>query len=121
AVRDADAGAIASRPPGHDWSVRDVLNHLADAELVRAVRIRMLLAEPGSILMPWDQGAWSRRLQYLWRTPELALAQFDVVRAGVVELLRHCDADAWERAGIGGDGNSVAVRELVERGATHVD
>ena len=96
AIRDADAGAIASRAPGETWTVRDVLNHLADAELMRAVRVRMILAEPGGQLPAWDEMAWSRRLQYLWRTPELALAQFDVARAGLVEL------DGFHLGAVGG-------------------
>ena len=121
AIEGADAGAIAARAAGEEWTVRDVLNHLADAELVRAVRVRTLLADPGSTLAPWDEVAWSRRLQYLWRTPELALAQFDVTRAGLVELLRHCDAAAWQRAGISASGEPVSVARLVERGVEHVE
>ena len=121
AIDGADAGAIAARATGEDWTLRDVLNHLADAELVRAVRVRTLLAEPGSTLTAWDEVTWSRRLHYLWRTPELALAQFDVARAGLVELLRHCDAAAWQRAGFAATGDPITVARLVERGVEHVD
>jgi hypothetical protein len=121
AVRDLEGGGVTARVAGDDWSIRDILHHLADAELVRAVRIRTIIAEPGSAIAQWDEGAWQRRLQYLWRSPELALAAFDTVRTGTAELLMHCDAGAWERAGVTADGGELTVQELVERGVTHVD
>jgi hypothetical protein len=121
AVRDLEGGGMSARVAGEDWSIRDILHHLADAELVRAVRIRTIVAEPGSVIGAWDEGAWQRRLQYLWRSPELALAAFDTVRTGTAELLMHCDAGAWERAGVTAAGEALTVRELVERGVTHVD
>ncbi|GIW13732.1 MAG: hypothetical protein KatS3mg062_1171 [Tepidiforma sp.] len=123
-VRKAVAGAgpgAMSRAGREGWSVRDVLVHLADAELVRAARIRFILAgdEP-PVLPPFDEGQWKRRLHYLWRSPEAALALFDALVFGNLELLRQLDAAGFARAGAI-DGELVTVEELVRRGAAHAE
>lgn len=120
AVNGVGAGAMA-RPGRGGWSVRDVLVHLADAELVRAARLRFVLAAEVAPWLPsFDEGVWKRRLQYLWRSPEAALALYDVLVFGNVELLRQFDGAAFGRIGIV-DGVEVTVGELVGRGAVHAE
>lgn len=120
ALAGSDAGTI-SRPGKEGWSIRDVLVHLADAELVRATRIRMILASDEPVIARFDEGEWKRRLQYLWRSPEASLALFDQLRFTTVELLRQIDARSWERAGVFPDGERITVAELLERGAAHAE
>jgi uncharacterized damage-inducible protein DinB len=108
-----------SRPGREGWSVRDVLVHLADAELVRAGRMRFILAAEEALELPsFDEGRWKRRLQYLWRSPEAALALYDALVYSNAELLRQFDARAFERAA-SIDGAPVSVAELVRRGVAH--
>ena len=91
-VREAVDGAgpeVISRAGSGGWSVRDVLVHLADAELVRAGRLRFILAAEEPPALPgFDEGVWKRRLQYLWRSPEAALALYDALVYSNAELLR---------------------------------
>lgn len=121
AVAGVDAGALNRRPPGDDWSIRDVLLHLADAEMVGAVRIRLALAEDSPLLPVYEQDAWKRRLQYLWRDPEVALSLFQQVRWSTAEILDHSGADAWQRRGIHPDTGPVTVAGLVEIYVEHVE
>ena len=48
AITGLDAAGIAARGAG-EWSIRDILHHIADAEMVRGVRLRMAIA---------DEDAW---------------------------------------------------------------
>jgi uncharacterized damage-inducible protein DinB len=123
-VREAVHGvgpSTISRPGREGWSIRDVLVHLADAELVRATRIRLILAEDEPALFDFDEGKWKRKLQYLWRSPEASLALFESLRFTSAELLRECDGNAWERAGIHPVDGPLSVRELLARGANHAE
>jgi hypothetical protein len=121
-VREAVDGAgpeVISRAGSGGWSVRDVLVHLADAELVRAGRLRFILAAEEPPALPgFDEGVWKRRLQYLWRSPEAALALYDALVYSNAELLRQFAAEAFERYGLV-DGERVTVAELLRRGAAH--
>lgn len=99
--------------------MRDVLVHLADAELMRGARLRLILGSEGAPDLPtWEADAWKRRLQYLWRSPEAALALYDALVFSNAELLRQVDGRAFERCGML-EGREVTVRELLERGARH--
>lgn len=46
------------------WTVREILNHLADAETVLYDRIRRVIAEPKGVIWAFDQELWSRELDY---------------------------------------------------------
>ncbi len=121
-VREAVRGAgpaELSRPGVGGWSVRDVLVHLADAELVRAARLRFMLADEAAPVLPsFEEERWKRRLHYLWRSPEAALALYDALVFSNAELLRACDVAAFARRGIV-EGAELTVEELLRRGAEH--
>jgi hypothetical protein len=121
AVDGLDAGAINRRPPGEDWSIRDVVIHLADAELVGAVRFRLVVAQDKAVLPVYDPDVWKRRLHYLWRDPEAAIALFQQTRYGTAELLHQCDAAAWQRTGIHPERGVMTLADLLELYAGHVE
>lgn len=123
-VRDAaegiDPGQL-NRPGPEGWSIRDVLIHLADAELVGAVRFRLVLAEDEPALPTYDQDLWKKRLQYLWRSPEAALSLFQQTRFATAEMLQQCSLDAWDRAGIHPQRGRLTLAGLLETYTAHVD
>ncbi len=121
AVTGLDAGALNRRPAGQDWSIRDVVIHLADAELVGAVRFRLVIGQDGSVLPVYDPDVWKRRLHYLWRDPEAAIALFQQIRYGTAELLHQCDAAAWQRSGVHPERGVMTLAELLEFSAGHVE
>lgn len=120
AVAGADAGAL-SRPGKEGWSVRDVLVHLSDAELVRSTRIRMILAEEEPVLFGFNEEQWKRRNHYLWRSPEAALSLFDQLRFTTMEILRQLDSRGWDRVGVHPEDGRLSIAELIIRGAAHSD
>lgn len=121
AVLGVDARALNERPPGGGWSIRDVLLHLVDAELVRSVRLRRIIAEEEPELEPFDQELWQRRLQYLWRDPELALALLDLLVRTNAELVHQSGRDVWRRSGHHAERGRVTVAGLLEVGAGHFE
>jgi hypothetical protein len=46
------------------WSIREVIQHLADSELVGGFRLRMVLAHDRPTLTGYDQDLWATRLRY---------------------------------------------------------
>ena len=121
AIDGADPAAFNRRPPGDGWSMRDVVVHLADAELVLAVRLRLTLAGGEPVLPAWDGEGWRRRLLYVFRDPEAALECFRLVRHGNAEMLRECAPDAWERAARHPRLGAITVGGLASRAAAHAE
>src|SRR5438067_13154215 len=70
------------------WSVRQIVAHLADAELVGAHRMRLVIAEENPVLTAFDQDAWTRNLDYGRRKPKTSLETFRRLRAENYELLK---------------------------------
>jgi uncharacterized damage-inducible protein DinB len=48
-------------PAPGKWSVREILAHLADCEIVWAFRMRQVLETPGGTVVPFDQDVWATR------------------------------------------------------------
>src|SRR4029453_3276088 len=69
------------------WGIRDVLQHLADSELVWAYRVRVVLAQERPPLSGYDQDLWSERLGYAQSDPRAAVDGFKFLRRANLRLL----------------------------------
>ena len=88
-----DAGEdLRTRPADREWSVLQLLGHIADAELVVAGRLRWILAHDRPELLPYDQDLWVDTL-HRDDDPRALLAGF--------ESLRQANLDLWRRTPIG--------------------
>ena len=101
-------------------SIRDVVMHITDAELVRAASLRFVMALENPVVPDWDETLFKRKLHYLFRDPELALTVFQTVRFCNAELLQQLDAQSWQRAGTrASDGSTTTLAELMVRAVEH--
>ncbi len=74
------------KPEPREWSVHEVLVHLADSESNAALRARKLIVEPGGTLMGYDQEKWTTELDYHDQSYEDALEIVRLVRKTTYEL-----------------------------------
>ncbi len=77
------------RPAPGEWSVHEVIVHMADSESIGALRVRTLIAEPGSTLMPYDEAKWAEALNYLNQNADDALQSFRLTRQTTYRLLQN--------------------------------
>jgi hypothetical protein len=82
------------------WSIAQVLQHLADSDLVWGWRLRLILAQDRPTLTGYDQDLWADRLHYADADPALALEQLRVLRRGNLALIERATPDDLERVGI---------------------
>jgi hypothetical protein len=76
------------KPEPKEWSVHEVIIHLADSESNAALRARKLIVEPGGMLMGYDQDQWAIELNYHDQSTEDALEVVRLVRKTTYELLK---------------------------------
>lgn len=86
------------RPPGGDWSAREVVHHLADSETTAYIRLRRLIAEDRPVLPDYDEEEFARRLHYD-RPIEPSLDVLRAVRAASLQLLESLTPAEWDRSG----------------------
>ena len=76
------------RPAPGEWSVHEIIIHMADSEFMSALRARKLIAEPGSLLMGYDEANWADALGYQEQSAEVALEIIRLARQSTSELLK---------------------------------
>lgn len=101
------------------WSVRHVLAHLADSDVVLGWRLRMILAHDRPPIQGYDQDAWAQRLHYAEAEPDLALDVFDALRRWNVRLLKHASAEDLQRAGVHAERGEESIAHLMKLYAAH--
>jgi hypothetical protein len=84
------------KPELKEWSVHEVLVHLADSESNAALRVRKLIVEPGGTLMGYDQDKWANELDYHDQSYEDALEIVRLVRKTTYELLKKQPEEVFE-------------------------
>src|SRR5215216_7587232 len=86
------------KPASGEWSVHEVLVHLADSETNGALRARKLIVEPGGSLMGYDQALWADELDYHDHSYEDALEIVRLVRKTTYQLLKKQPDEVFEHS-----------------------
>ena len=68
------------KPTASEWSIHEIILHLADSETNAAQRARLLASEPGRTVMAYDQDKWAINLNYQDQDVEDALKLIKIVR-----------------------------------------
>jgi hypothetical protein len=93
-----DATLRRPEAPGK-WSVVEVLQHLADVEMVYGFRGRLVLSEDRPTIVGFDQDRWASLFRYREASAERALEQLAALRTANLALWR--TLGPGERARIG--------------------
>jgi uncharacterized damage-inducible protein DinB len=123
ALRDAIAGLDArhvARPEREGkWSIAQVLQHLADSDLVWGWRLRLVLAQERPALTGYDQDAWAARLGYERANPEESLGDFGVLRRSNLRLLSRATPADLARVGVHTERGDESIAHMIRLYAGH--
>lgn len=112
AIAGLSAAGLDARPaPG--WSVREIVAHLADSDLVGTDRMRRVAAMEDPTLLPYDQDAFAARLGYATADVVLAAEAFRANRLLMADVLRRLPAAAFDRAGTHTERGRMTLADLV--------
>ena len=119
--------AVAGLTPEQDgtpelpgkWSVRQVVQHLADSELVGGFRFRMVLAHDGPQLPGYDQDLWAERLRYEESDLATALQDFTTLRQANLRLLQRATPEDLRRVSRHAERGEEALGNMIKLYAGH--
>jgi uncharacterized damage-inducible protein DinB len=101
------------------WSIRHVLQHMADSELVWGYRLRMVLAHDRPPLTGYDQDLWAERLGYDETDADQALEDFVVLRRANLRLLARASDEDFKRVGVHAERGAESVEHMIRLYAGH--
>ena len=102
------------------WSIRQLLNHVADTERVFVYRALWFARGFDTALPGFDQNVAvpaAAAEQFSWASH---VEDFRAVRAATLTFFRNLPEEAWDRSGVA-SGNPVTVRALAYIIAGHVE
>ncbi len=106
----------ASPAPGK-WSARDIVSHLADAEIVFSFRLKQTLAQDHHVIQPFDQDLWAK--SYPACDAHLALAALSAVRAWNIALIRSVQPGDLAKPVTHPERGTMTFQTIVETMAGH--
>jgi hypothetical protein len=110
---------LGARPTPAKWSIREIVAHLADDELVATYRIRLILSAPGTEIQAFDQARWAEVARYA----ETDVAEsFELYRRLRVENLRQMSPlveAEWNLFGIHAERGRESIRDIAAYYAGH--
>jgi len=118
-VAGATDEELDARPFEHEWTVREIVHHLADGELSSAIRLRRLVAEERPAIVGYDEGLYARRLHYRERPIASSLAVIEASRESTATILDHLAADEWARTGTHSEMGEYGVETWLRLYAEH--
>ena len=120
-----EAAHLRRRPADGGWSPAVVLAHLAHAEHVNGVRLRMVVTQDEPLLAAFDEQAWADRLAPLEDDPRDTLARWRVLRDDTLRVLESVTAEEWGRVGMHQERGRLTLGQLAavlaDHDAAHLD
>jgi hypothetical protein len=113
ALQGATEAELDARPSPTKWSAREIVHHLADSELVSAIRLRLLLAQDRPAIQAYDQEEFARKLHY--DRPVAASAEaFQAARRATAEIVERMTEAEWSREGVHSEHGRYTVERWLE-------
>ncbi|TWT81824.1 DinB superfamily protein [Planctomycetes bacterium CA13] len=102
----------------YQWTIRQVLEHCANAERVFGYRMMRIAAGDSTELVGWDENAYANS-RFGLGSFGLLISEIGSLRQANLLLLRRITPKAWDRMGTA-DGQQVSVRTVAWIAAGHL-
>jgi uncharacterized damage-inducible protein DinB len=121
AIRGQTDAAVSRRPDAKNWSAKEVVCHLRDAEELFMDRFTVIMAIDEPTLAAAAPDRWAEERQYFRDDAHAAFATFRTRRGESLEFLKTLPAEAYRRAGVHVTRGKITIDDLVSHMAWHDD
>lgn len=121
AVAGLTPAELTARPGPGDWSIQEVILHLADSDAIAVDRMKRMLTEDDPPLLYADEKAYAARLFPHAQSLDDALTLLETGRRQWARVLRLLPDEAFLRTGRHNRRGTVTVGGLVADYVAHID
>ena len=118
-IRGLTPRQLARRPTPGKWSIREIISHLADTDMVMDCRARWIAFEDHPTLVPFDQEKWAAGRARENEPVAETLERFRLLRRSQVRLFRQASKADFRRTGFHPERGVVTLRVQLETLAGH--
>lgn len=112
---------LLAKPGPGDWSIQQVVIHMADSDEIAIDRMKRIIIEDQPAQLWADETAYAEKLFNDDQSIEDALLIFEAGRRQFARVLRRLADDAFERVGIHNKKGPVSLGQLVADYIGHLD
>lgn len=107
-------------PAPAEWSIRQIVFHITDSEANYYIRLRKAIAEPGGMVVAFDQNLWTDSLAYPARNIEDDLRLFRLLRVSSYQLLAQLPEAKWTNWVLHSERGKLLLDDLLGVAERHV-
>jgi len=109
------------KPEPKEWSIHEVIIHLADSEAIASQQARLMVAEPGRPVMVYDPDEWANNLNYHEQDRGEALQSLKLTRSMTYRWLKSLPEEAFALSAVyPGDEDPYFLDDLLFIYAKHI-
>ncbi len=108
------------RPSPQDFTIHEILVHIADSEANSFVRARRFIAEPGSGVYGYDESGWAKKLNYHAQAVDDAVELFRWLRGNTHKLIRDLPEEVWRSTVVHSENGVMTMDEWLDVYTRHV-
>lgn len=101
-----------------EWTPRMIAHHLADSEMMSAIRLRRLITEDSPVIHGYDEVEFARKLT-TDRPIEPSLEAMRWARESTAQILERLTDEDWRRAGTHSESGPYSVEDWLTIYANH--
>ncbi len=112
---------FTSFPVPGTWSIKQVVAHLTDCDLVFSDRMKRVIAEDSPTLQGFDESKWAAGLHYQLQSAQNLAALFDLNRRVTIDVLRLLPPAAFARTGTHTERGVQTLETVLTYAVNHLD
>lgn len=120
-IEGLSADELNARPVPGTWSIREIVLHLMDSDLIASDRMKRVAAEERPLIIGYNETLFAQRLGYDRLDARLACDIFETNRVMTAAMLRNLPDAAFARTGVHNEKGLVTLESLVKGYADHLD
>jgi hypothetical protein len=121
AIRGMTDEQLNAFPIAGTWSIKQIVVHLMDTDLIACYRMKRIIAEDKPELDLYDETAFSHRLVYDRQDATRVCEVFRLNRLNMGDILRTLPNDAFRRVALHPEVGELPLGGLVRIYVNHVD
>jgi uncharacterized damage-inducible protein DinB len=120
ALRELPMDMWYYNPSPGKWNIKEILVHIADSEINGYMRCRMIIAQSGSAITPYDQDKWAKNLNYLSASVDSNLELFRMLRVINYSLLNGLKDEVWDNYIIHPESGKMTLKDWLNIYTQHI-